>query len=78
MHIIDYGIGVMLQELADLKESQDYSKRIIKKLRTVACEHFKGAEKALPTHEDTINRIINIESYQQQNMIPYLQEKDEE
>lgn len=75
MHIIDYGTGIMLQEMADLRESQDYPERIVKKLRTVACDHLKGAEKALPTHQDTLNRIKHIETYQNNtnNIISYFQ-----
>lgn len=61
----------MLQEMADYRKSQDYPERIIKKLRTVACNHFKGAEKALPTHEDTLKRIKVIESYDVNNLVPY-------
>jgi hypothetical protein len=72
MHIIDYGTAVMLQEIADLRESENDSKRMIKKLRSVAGEHFEGAQRAHPTHEDTIKRIKELESYSRSETIPYL------
>jgi hypothetical protein len=73
MHIIDYGTAVMLQEIADMKEkTQDFPERTIKKLRSVACDYFHGAQRTFPTHQDTIHRIQEIESHSRSEAIPYL------
>jgi hypothetical protein len=48
MHIVDYGTGIMLQELAENKEHQGGDVRTIRRLRNLANEHFLGAEKTLP------------------------------
>ncbi len=71
MHIVDYGIGVMLQEVADLKETQDYPKRIVKKLRVVAHDHFRGAERAFPLHQETLERLKKVELHQTTRSVPY-------
>jgi hypothetical protein len=71
MHIIDYGTAVMLQEIADIKATEDFPERTIKKLRSVACDYFHGAQRTFPTHQDTIDRIKEIESYSRSQTIPY-------
>lgn len=72
MHIIDYGTAVMLQEIADLRESEDYPDRTIKKYRSVAYDHLKGAQKASPIHQDTTNRIQQLELSKRHEFFPYL------
>lgn len=56
MHIVDFGSGVMLQELADLKVMTGADPRIVKRLRKMAQHHFQEAEKLMPNHEETHNR----------------------
>ena len=72
MHIIDYGTAVMLQEIADIKAKQDFPERTIKKLRSVACDYFRGAQRTFPTHQDTLNRIKEMETHSRSEAIPYL------
>lgn len=53
MHIVDFGTGIMLQELAENKEHQGGDLRTIRRLRNLANEHFLGAEKTLPNYAPT-------------------------
>ena len=53
MHIVDFGTGIMLQELAENREKQGGDLRTVRRLRSLATEHFVGAEKALPNHSPT-------------------------
>lgn len=68
MHIVDYGTGVMLQELADERElrnnypDEPYTDvKTIARLRALASDHFFGAEISMPTHSDTLERYTKLQ-----------------
>ena len=62
MHIVDFGCGVMLQELADLKMASGGDPRIVKRLRRMAQQHFQEAEKLMPNHQETQSRADAVTS----------------
>ncbi|CAE7567187.1 unnamed protein product, partial [Symbiodinium microadriaticum] len=57
MHVVDYISGCLMQEKAEARaELRDADPRIISRLRSMAGEHFRHAEKTLPLHRETCSR----------------------
>jgi len=60
MHIVDFGTGLMLQEMANNRSTLGDDPKIIARLRSLANEHFLDAERAMPTHKETMERTAKI------------------
>ena len=66
MHVVDYVSGCLLQEMADVRvASPNADPRIIRRLRSMAGEHFRHAEKMLPAHRETCSRADVIKELNQ-------------
>lgn len=60
MHIVDFGLGVNLQQQADGIEESGGDARTVTRLRKLAAECYQQAQHMMPTHEETLSRAHQV------------------
>ena len=58
MHVVDFGTGIMLQELAEEGNSTgNLSQRFLHRIESMADDSFLRALKAMPSHTETADKV---------------------
>lgn len=61
MHVVDYGAGVMLHELAEEgKANGRQSSRVLQRMEDLSDASFLQALKAMPSHAATVQKVEEI------------------
>ena len=61
MHVVNFGTGLMLNDLVeDGYNSGSKSLRLLQRAQDFSDESFLSAEKAMPTHIETVKRVAKV------------------
>jgi hypothetical protein len=59
MHVVDYGTGIMLHELAEegYNARGGHSLRLLRRIKDLSDESFLNALKVMPSHLETVKKV---------------------